>query len=181
MRWATGLDVKKRGAKQRSKFYRKYGRGAGRDGHDAENTRENGRDQKRRRRDEGEDNEALERAQPDEELEAFLAEDTAPTQPPVESLSSRIGAKSKMRSDNMDEEEGRSLLERTSELRFHSTARPRRGRGQGDGQFGGYNDRGDSTKRGQVRGRRGGGRNERPRVTQEDLDAELDAFLNSKD
>lgn len=183
MRWATSLDVKKRGAKQRSKFYRKYGNGAGREGHDVENAWESGRDQKRRRRDGGEDNEALERAQLDEELEAFLAEDAPaqPSLPPVESLSSRIGAKSKMRSDNMDEEEGRSLLERTSELRFHSAVRPRRGRGQGDGQYGSYNDRGDSSRRGQGRGRRGGGRNERPKVTQEDLDAELDAFLNSKD
>lgn len=175
MRWATGLDVKKRGAKSRSQFYRKYGKDAGKD--EAETGREAGREQKRRRKDRGEINETLERVQLDQELDDFLKEDSdAPPTP--EPLSARIGAVSKMRSDHMVEE-GKSLLERTSDLRAHPSGRPYKGRGSREPRdFGDHHDR-DSWK--VQRRERRGGRNERPKVTQEDLDAELDAFLQSKE
>lgn len=182
MRWATNLDVKRRGAKQRSQFYKKHGQAAGKEGHNVENSFEAGREQKRRRHDGGQDGEALEKAQLDQELDTFLAEDdTTPPAVTSEPLLARIGNKSKMRSDYL-EMEGKSLLERTSDLRLHPVGQYRRGQGMKEGgEYDDQDDRGGLVRRGQRRERRGGGRNPRPKVTQEDLDAELDAFLKSKD
>ncbi|KAF9004743.1 hypothetical protein BDQ17DRAFT_1390226 [Cyathus striatus] len=201
MRWARTDDVKKRGAKQESEFYRKHGADAGKE-------LINGRDlplAKRRRREEDPIDEAAQRAKLDSELDEFLAqedeEDAVPPSPP-----------SKMRSDYIADD-GRTLLERTSSIRFHPDVsdpipdlasrlhaplprRARGGRGQreyspesGKLDWGRSNSRNNDRDvrrrggRGERNGRntRGEKRNERPKKTQEELDAELDAFLNSND
>ncbi|KAI0786431.1 hypothetical protein C8Q75DRAFT_273038 [Abortiporus biennis] len=178
MRWATKLDVKKKGAKQQSQFYKKYGRG--RDEQDA-----TGPAQKKRRGEGGEVSDVLEKAQLDDDLDAFLAEgeEKQPSSKPAES---------KMRSDYIAAD-GRTLLERTSDIRVHSgdlesRIGPSRRRRDAGGSKGSLSDRltegGHQKSRG--RGREGRGREkrsrtERPRKTQEDLDAELDAFLNGRD
>jgi hypothetical protein len=170
MRWALTSDVKKKGANKESQFYKKFGRHAGKG--DAEDTLTN----KRRKTDIGEVGEAEERERLDHELDAFLAEDDEePLSPP-----------SKMRADHLDTSRKKSLLERTtSPLEPRLTSRlPRRGR------HGGHSDPADSlsSRLGDVpsRGREKHGessarsrRHERPKKTQEDLDAELDAFLSS--
>lgn len=164
MRWAMVTDVKKKGAKKESQFYKKYGSAAGKD--DAEHG--SGHAQKRRRGAEGDLSEAEKRAALDDDLDAFLAEDGG-DQPQPES---------KMHSDHMGSE-GKSLLERTSVLRSHpetlasriTAGLPRRER---------EHTRGWDESKGQG-SRRRRSRERRPRATQEDLDAELDAFLNSKD
>ena len=185
MRWARVDDVKKRGAKKESEFYKKYGQNAGK-------TFEEGPPPVKRRRPEGTVSEAAERAKLDEELDNFLAEDddARPPSPP-----------SKMRSDYIGGD-GRTLLERTSAIRAHPTTlasrimaelprRATRSRGDGggrtwdDGKFPIDPDdrlterrsRGGRAGRDRARGKR----SPRPRATQEDLDAELDAFLNAKD
>jgi len=118
MRWAKREDVKKKGAKSQSQFYKTHGTSAGKELFD-------GRDlppPKRRRRDDHEDNEIV-KARLDDELDQFLAEDDndgekndfdeeaddLPDFPP-----------SKMRSDYISRD-GRTLLERTSLLRLHPT------------------------------------------------------------
>ncbi|KAI0047274.1 hypothetical protein FA95DRAFT_1582693 [Auriscalpium vulgare] len=175
MRWALVSDVKKKGARQDSQFYRKHGKDAGklgekRGGADAD---EEDSPTKRRRRNEPD---PLLRAQLDDELDSFLREDSpndAPPSPP-----------SKMRSDYIADD-GKSLLQRTSDIRPESlasrvTARlPRRGRrrrGQEDAadvrvQISKESVRGDRRDTG---GRR---REPRPRKTQQELDDELEAFL----
>lgn len=157
MRWALTSDVKKKGAKKESQFYKKYGTAAGKG-------EEEGSSNKRRRTEGGEVDEAQERARLDNELDAFLAdEDTGPPSPP-----------SKMRADYIDTRHPKSLLERTAtplESRLTSPL-PRRAR-RGNAAEPLSSRLSDS----QARGR--GRRNERPKVTQEDLDAELDAFIHS--
>lgn len=177
MRWALTLDVKKKGAKKESEFYKKYGSGAGKiDQDEPQDSRPN----KRRRGELGELDSAQERARLDDDLDAFLAEgDSDPPQVP--------SPPSKMRSDNMGSG-GKSLLERTSDLRFHptslesriSSSGPRRGRHWGDEDADGSSGRRDPGHGVRDRPNRSH-RSERPKVTQEDLDAELDAFLNSKE
>jgi hypothetical protein len=165
MRWALTVDVKKRGAKSESEFYKKYGASAGRAGQD------DGRPAKKMRGTSGERNEAEERARLDEDLDNFLAEedpeDAEPPSPP-----------SKMRSDYMDGG-GKSLLERTFEPSMESRMSaplPRRGRHH-ERRGGPHRERGGDLSTRPTRGRR----TERPKKTQEDLDAELDAFLSAKD
>lgn len=157
MRWALTLDVKKRGAKSESQFYKKYGTHAGKAGQEDE------RPAKKRRGESGERNEAVERARLDDDLDAFLAEDpdAPPPSPP-----------SKMRADYVNRG-GKSLLERTSGLHSSLESRltashPRRGHRDDD-----HHQSHDREPRSR--------RVERPKKTQEDLDAELDAFLNSRD
>ncbi|KAI0751298.1 hypothetical protein C8Q80DRAFT_1097937 [Daedaleopsis nitida] len=189
MRWATADDVKKRGAKQNSEFYRKHGRNAGK-------TFDEGPPPLKRRRPDIPVSitvsDASEKARLDEELDRFLAEDGDAPPPP--------SPPSRMRSDYMTE--GRSLLDRTSSIRAHpnhlsarlTSARdlPRRTRSSGLGGERSWDEgKGDLGDRlTEPEGRSQGGRNSRdrrgkrqprPQVTQEDLDAELDAFLNSKD
>ncbi|EKM59605.1 uncharacterized protein PHACADRAFT_181596 [Phanerochaete carnosa HHB-10118-sp] len=168
MRWALTSDVKKRGANKESQFYKKYGRSAGKNEEDLWSN-------KRQRVDLGEVGVAKEKARLDDELDAFLAEGeddpAAPPSPP-----------SKMHADYVDTSRKRSLLERTTtslESRLTNPL-PRRAR-QGDR----FDAADDSSSDVPVRARgrhgegRGGQRHERPKVTQEDLDAELDAFINS--
>lgn len=158
MRWATPGDVKQRGANKNSEFYKRYGRTAGRtdEGEVPE--------VKRRRRDV---HEAEKKAELDQELEEFLTEER--------------GAPSRTRSDHINSD-GRTLFDR---LRpgFHSRLgdlgsrreRPRRSGRESEGAT----EEEVEAKR-TLQSRLGGerrGRNVRPKVTAEDLDAELDAFL----
>ncbi|KIJ70388.1 hypothetical protein HYDPIDRAFT_164442 [Hydnomerulius pinastri MD-312] len=164
MRWATNADVKKKGAKKDSEFYKKYGTGAGK-GSDGP--------QKRRR----DDRSSVDASKLDDDLDAFLGKDRRPSYSPPPS---------KMRADRVGG--GGSLIERTSsregrvDLRDRISSSSRRSRNGlasrlsestwthvGEGQ--------DDSEQGKWRGRR----NPRPRKTQQDLDDELDAFLNEKD
>ena len=86
MRWARKDDVKQKGAKRQSKFYRRHGEMAGKDGRGFFDDMP----LKRRRRETDEEV----RARLDQDLEAFAAGEDTPL--------------SKMRSDNM--EEGRSAV-----------------------------------------------------------------------
>ena len=176
MRWARVEDVKKPRAREESEFYRKYGERAGK-------TFEDGPPLAKKRRAErpgmavGHDDEA-EKAKLDAELDKFLAGDddeaTSPPEPP-----------SRMRSDYIAGD-GKTLLERTSAMRAHpggleerlTAPLPRRAR-RGDDEL-------ESRHRysePRARGRRGSRerarerRPPRPKVTQEELDQELDAFL----
>lgn len=192
MRWAKVDDVKKKGAKKDSEFYRKHGEKAGKEVY-------SGLDDApaKRRRLDGIEDEALQRAQLDNDLEQFLADsDPEPTEPP--------SPPSKMRSDYIASD-GRTLLERTSVLRAHPSdalasrlmsslphrPRSRRGEQQGLHSSEGVEWGRESRSLGQrsIRDRapvRSGQRDRptrvaRPKKTQQELDDELDAFLNDKD
>ncbi|CCL99161.1 uncharacterized protein FIBRA_01176 [Fibroporia radiculosa] len=184
MRWATFQDVKKKGAKRESEFYKKYGDKAGKSNTEDEVNWPADDDTRQRKKQKGDMFEEMaQKARLDDELDAFLAEDdtTAPRSP---------SPPSRMRSDYMDGR-GRTLLERTSVMRARpdtlasrimaelpSRARSRRGQRQDDG---GGQSSGQSGHRGEDDGTRRGKGNPRPRKTQQDLDDELDAFLNAKD
>ncbi|KAK0467720.1 uncharacterized protein EV420DRAFT_1501035 [Desarmillaria tabescens] len=162
MRWAREGDVKKRGAKKDSEFYKKHGSYAGKEVYD---DREGPGVNKRRRRNPEEDKALL-----DQDLDEFLAEDepdTAPSPP------------SKMYSDYISSD-GRTLLERTSarehpepgtlagRLTERRSQRSKNGRPSHD------------RERRRRRGGRGSERRrgeERPNKSQQELDDELDAFL----
>lgn len=177
LRWAEVTDVKKRGARSRSEFYRKHG-ADGQPG--GEVRKEDTQETKRRRREEL-----------DDELDAFLRDESPdegsrPASPP-----------SKMRADYIEKKgKGKSLLERTSLMRGYftddedgdtwkkslesritssrsSTGRSRRPPGDGDrgpGRRGAWNEGGEvHTWQG------------RPRKSQQELDEELDAFLNERE
>ncbi|PPR03323.1 hypothetical protein CVT24_012599 [Panaeolus cyanescens] len=121
MRWAKHDDVKKKGAKQQSQFYKKHGAGAGKELY-------NGRElppsvPKRKRSDDDEDDQAK-RARLDEELDAFLAEDDERKSTAEDLGSDPPSPPSKMRSDYIASD-GRTLLERTSQLRIHASDRKR--------------------------------------------------------
>lgn len=200
MRWALNDDVKKKGAKKESEFYKKHGRTAGKEVY--------GKDDppaKRRRGDDSDDF-ALQKAQLDDDLDEFLAEeDPEPVEPP--------SPPSKMRSDYISTD-GRTLLERTSDLRAHpddvddslasrlTAPLPRRARNGRNGQL--YSSQPELSQRIAVeeklewgpesrprqRRERGGARSRRDkpvrseqprRKTQQELDDELDAFLNDKE
>ncbi|KAG6901640.1 hypothetical protein C0995_009741 [Termitomyces sp. Mi166 len=207
MRWALSDDVKKKGARRESAFYKKHGRLAGKEVYGGEGVPA----AKRRRGEDGQ--ELLQRAKLDEELDEFLREDeeASPASPP-----------SKMRSDYISTN-GWTLLERTSALRLHpeperlsladrlTAPLPRRARNgtlamRSDEakDFGpriwseklewGPSEARESRSRGgrgDRRSRRGDGRDERhgdrpprhrPRkMTQQELDDEIDAFLNEKE
>ena len=139
MRWAKADDVKKKGAKKESQFYKRHGRTAGKELF-------NGRDlppPKRRRRDDSQDDER-QKAELDDQLDQFLAEDDE--MPTNEEVQPDIPASppSKMRSDYIAKD-GRTLLERTSLIRIHSSSEhsdlasrltaplPRRARGGANG------------------------------------------------
>ena len=177
LRWAEVTDVKQRGARSRSEFYRKHGADE-LGGDDAR--REDEQEAKRRKQEEL-----------DDELDAFLREESPdetsrPASPP-----------SKMRSDYIEERKGRekSLLERTSQMRAYFNEEdggswkksletritsPRQiGRPwdklAGDGGRGPHQ-RGNWAEGGEMRSRHG-----RPRKSQQELDDELDAFLNERE
>lgn len=162
MRWALTLDVKKRGAKKESGFYKRYGDHAGRIGQEGE---VDNRPAKKRR---GELDKAQEMAKLDDDLDAFLAEgESEPAEPP--------SPPSKMRSDYINHGP-KTLLERTSNRRTgHLESRltapfPRQGQRPEEVES---RDLGHRLSDRSGRGRQ--------KVTQEDLDAELDAFLSAKD
>ncbi|KAL0949832.1 hypothetical protein HGRIS_009867 [Hohenbuehelia grisea] len=202
MRWARIDDVKKKGAKKESEFYRKHGTSAGKEVHGERI--ENGREEDTRKRRRGEDREPVDeqalRARLDDDLDRFLAEDGDNTSEdaslPVDEPTSR------MRSDYIAND-GRTLLERTSVLRAHpdglasriTAPLPRRARGgrRNDPPWDSSDADSGRDGDGQDRRRRGGrnrGRtrrdntameaqtHKRPRKTQQELDDELDAFLN---
>ncbi|KAI0317734.1 hypothetical protein OF83DRAFT_1058144 [Amylostereum chailletii] len=177
MRWARHDDMKKKGARKESGFYKKHGLNARKEPgrkHLEDRLDDDEGLSSRAKRPRREDAIDRTRADLDDELDAFLREESpeGPASPP-----------SKMRSANMTE--GKSLLERTSIIRAHPSARtsrvtvnlPRRARrrgrdeeGSGSGPRTGYDGA----------GRREDG-NRRPRKTQEQLDDELDSFLNDRE
>ncbi|KAK0242184.1 hypothetical protein EDD85DRAFT_810290 [Armillaria nabsnona] len=165
MRWAREGDVKKRGAKRDSEFYKKHGSYAGKELYDG---REGPGANKRRRRDPEEDKALL-----DQDLDAFLAEDeplpdTEPSPP------------SKMYSDYISSD-GRTLLERTSSIREHPEPGTLAGRLTEQRSQRSRNGRpSQDRERRRRRGGRGSERRrgeERPNKSQQQLDDELDAFL----
>lgn len=146
MRWAKDDDVKKKGAKKESEFYKKYGETAGKEGEGGEAP------QKRRRR---EDSTTVN--QLDADLDAFLGTDRP----------------SKMRSDRMH-----TPHEPSMDLKDRITAPLRRTRSKlADRLADGRVDNEEDGRKTRGRGRRA----PRPQKTQQDLDDELDAFLNEKD
>jgi len=174
LRWAEATDVKKRGARSRSEFYRMHGVDGQQSG---EARREDVQEAKRRRQEEL-----------DEELDAFLREDS----PDEESRSA--SPPSKMRADYIEKENReKTLLERTSQLRAHyadndswkkglesrmtnprETGRLQRRLAGEDGR--GPRWKGSRTEDGEMPSRYG-----RPRKSQQELDEELDAFLNERE
>ena len=142
MRWARKDDVKHKGAKSQSKFYQKHGEWAGKDGKGFFDDQPS----KRRRRETDEEI----RARLDQDLEAFAAGEGGPS--------------SRMRSDNMEEQERPTVV---IELpKPEGRRRPP------------HEERRNSGRR---RGRGGEGGNVRPRKSQQELDDELDAFLRAKE
>lgn len=209
MRWAHVDDVKRKGARKESAFYKKHGMDAGKDpnvlvvGRNPE-----GGDRKRQRGPEDEDK----RRMLDAELDAFLAQDDDDNASPdleTNSLHKRISSPkrklqsdvlvnrdqsrsppSKMRADYIDGR-GRTLLERTSLMRAHpddqefeDTQRVREW------------DRGRERERERAprrRARRGKAVEDKERVvrplprhgqrqkkSQQELDDELESFLNER-
>ncbi|KAG2160142.1 uncharacterized protein EDB93DRAFT_1099506 [Suillus bovinus] len=155
MRWAKDDDVKKKGAKKESNFYKKYGETAGKEDEGGEVS------QKRRRRDD-----SIVRRRLDDDLDAFLGDDKP----------------SKMRSDYVGG--SRKTVECTSasnssELKNRISAPlPRRARGQLSHRLADPSiDAEEDWRRARGRGRR----TPRPQRTQQDLDDELDAFLNERE
>jgi len=156
MRWAKSDDVKKKGAKRESQFYKKYGPTAGKDG-----------DSPRKKRREEVEVE-VDELKLDADLDEYLGK---------ERRSSYSPPPSQLRSDD-----GRgTLVERTSrdiELkdRVSSTRRRRR-----EGSLASrLSSKWSHVEEGeQPRGR--GRMDNRPLKTRQDLDDELDAFLNERD
>lgn len=176
MRWARAEDVKKKGARNQSQFYKKYGQDAGK-------SFEDGPRPAKKRRDDGDGSRATERARLDEELDRFLADDDEEDAPPAEPVS-------RMRSDYIGDS-GKTLLERTEGgLASRLTAPlPRRSRGRRDGDHRlwdrgkdeqGYQDAIEPRSRRPRSRERRQTRQPRTRATAADLDAELDAFLQEK-
>lgn len=188
MRWAKKDDVKKKGAKKQSDFYKKYGNTAGKEVVGDERNEAAGL--KRQRRDDGEVDEVYRKSQLDDDLDAFLAEgDEEPTheEPP--------SPPSKMYSDYISSD-GRTLLERTSLIRVHpadlasriTAPLPHRAR-EKESTLGSRlssspwenprrsRDASASAESKGGRGRRGN----RPKKSQQDLDDELENFLKERD
>ncbi|KAG6336337.1 hypothetical protein ID866_2762 [Astraeus odoratus] len=155
MRWARNDDVKKKGAKKESQFYKKYGPTAGKEGDEP----------RKRRREEVE----VDGSELDADLDAYLGGDKYSPPP------------SKLRSDYINERSD-SLLERTGqsvELDNRMTSR-RRPRGEG-GLAARLGSRWEHVGEERAEGKGRGRRDNRPRKTRQDLDDELDAFLNQRD
>jgi hypothetical protein len=184
MRWARGDDVKKKGAKKTSDFYKKYGSTAGKE--------IGGQGPPKRRREGGEGDKWNTMQELDDDLDAFLAGQDDDEEPEA-----RPSPPSKMYSDYISND-GKTLLERTSLIRAHPTdlasrltvPLPRRARETGrerkrdESAFDARpSSRSNRAKSGETpldkkgRGRRG----ERPKKSQQDLDDELEAFLNERD
>ncbi|KDQ65016.1 hypothetical protein JAAARDRAFT_28679 [Jaapia argillacea MUCL 33604] len=195
MRWARIDDVKKKGARKESEFYRKHGERAGKDLYISPEERDSQGGRGKRRRVNKDTYEV-------EDIDEFLAEDSA--DPP--SLADP-SPPSKMYSDYISSD-GRTLLERTSLMREQPVSladrimaplpRRRGGRGRRDdvestkgslvtrlwdeGKVDSDGEQGrGSRERGSRREREGGRKGERPKKSQQELDDELDAFLKQKD
>jgi hypothetical protein len=187
MRIARKDDVKKRGARQESQFYKKHGAPG------EEYADESGSSRKRSRRDAELDDEEK-RKLLDAELDDFLARDS--DEDPEDTLdgsrkrgrgTGRSSPPSKMRSDYIDSEVPRrsrpkTLLERTSLIRAHPDDLEMEGRWRHDELLDRRRD--DRPTRPLPRRRRDddterGGDN-RPKKTQQELDDELDAFLRER-
>ncbi|KAJ8483244.1 hypothetical protein ONZ45_g14665 [Pleurotus djamor] len=199
MRWARHEDVKKKGAKKQSQFYRKHGEGAGKSLNGMKTEEDREKDAKRRRRetrhsDEEPYDEASERAKLDDDLDRFLAADSDQEDADMQDTSS-----SKMRSDHIASD-GRTLLDRTSNMRLlpdtlasRITAPSRRRREdrmmgweseKADLEWGRHREHSDPHFGGPQRRGRGRPRRSRERrqpKSQQELDDELDAFLLAKD
>lgn len=173
MRYARLDDVKKRGAAKESRFYAKHGNTAGKEVYNPATGRvevphevEDGLGRKRRKVEEGRQSSTAKDL--DDDLDAFLAEGSPPPtmeqEPP-----------SKMRSDGYDPDAfvgggGKTLLERTSMLRAHPELSDESSRRRD----GGSSVRKEGRERESARG------NSRPKRTLQELDDELDAFLNDR-
>ncbi|KAL4082082.1 hypothetical protein V8B97DRAFT_2002166 [Scleroderma yunnanense] len=158
MRWARNDDLKKKGAKRESQFYKKYGPAAGKDG--------DGPRKKRR-----EEEEEVEESKLDADLDEYLGKDRR---------SSHSPPPSKLRSDHMDEEKG-SLVDRTGgDVEFKDRISSTRRRPEG-GLASRLSSKWLHVKEEREQSRGKGRRNSRPRKTRQDLDDELDAFLNERD
>lgn len=185
IRWAMIDDVKKKGAKKESDFYKKHGSTAGKELYEGRTDLP----PKRRRGDGHSDaSEALERAKLDAELDEFLAEsDQEPEAPP--------SPPSKMRSDYIASD-GRTVYDTEPVIGIHAElssrlTTPLPHRGGNDHRRNRLEDRIDASKRNDQNNRRerrydhGGQRknaNPQPRhKTQQELDDELEAFLQGKD
>lgn len=148
MRWARGSDMKRKGAKKESQFYKKYGESAGKDG-----------DGPLKRR--GEDT-RVDKSSLDADLDTYLARDNQPSPSPP----------SKMRSDLMPEGNGSAM----KRARIY----PLTGRSRLDDSL---TDRLHTHRRAaeERREHKAAGRKDiRPHKTRQDLDDELDAFLNER-
>lgn len=161
MRWANNDDVKKKGAKKESEFYRKYGTSAGKDGDVPQ----------KRRRDE---RPLLDASKLDDDLDAYLGNErrTSYSPPPPTNTHADHPCESSSLLNYTLPDSGDNLKRRISSLpreaRMTRLSDPRR-------LYGG-DEQGDF-RRGRGRERR----NPRPQKTQKELDDELDAFLNEKD
>lgn len=191
MRWAKVDDVKKKGAKKESIFYKKYGDTAGKEIGDE---RPEGPSKRRRMDGYDEENASRTAQELDDDLDKFLAENN--DEPEVEPEPS--SPPSKMYSDYIAND-GKTLLERTSLIRAHSTdlptdlasritrPLPRRARNM-ESTFGTRPSTHDTRRRdgrrrdppADTKGR--SSRSEkRPKKSQQDLDDELEAFLKERD
>lgn len=165
MRWATVSDVKSKGSWETSEFYKKYGRKAGKP--------EEGEEHAHKRRKAMEEGDRWEKGNLDDELDTIQAEYNSRTAP----------SRTRRRVD-------KSLLERTSLLRAHPSSVPLEARitsplpqraraGDDHGGRPSLQDRlGAPRQHSRSDNRRS---HNQPRRTQEELDAELDDFLNSRD
>ena len=189
MRTARHGDVKKRGARNESQYYKKHGA-------PSEELGGEGGARKRSRR-EGELGDEEKKRLLDAELDEFLARDSddEPDEPLDGSRkrsrrsmdNRRPSPPSKMRADYIDTGASRSsrpktLLERTSLMRAHPDDLDMERRWEHDGLQSRIRE--DRPIRPLPRRRRdedpGRGRNERPKKSQQELDDELDAFLNER-
>jgi hypothetical protein len=189
MRWARKDDAKKKGASKASEFYRKHGQGAGKEVWNPETGRmevpqeELDHPQKRRRH----SSPLPGHAELDDEMDRFLAEGSPPPGDVAEVNGDQSPPRGKMYADQIAGD-GRTLLERTSVMRVHPTSRsvaplPRRARKR-------ESDPGEHVRSGRRSGEGGqprGGRERgqrtapRPKKSQQELDDELDAFLNERE
>jgi hypothetical protein len=186
MRWARTEDVKKRGAKKSSEFYKKHGASAGKEGY----VEGEERPQKRRRA--SSIDQVLRKAQLDEDLDRFLADedDLDAASPPLRSADSPPPElASRMRSDYIADD-GRTLLDPPSGLSLadrimaplpRRTAAGSSNGGSGNGRWRrGQVDEGFSGLGRHSEGDRPRSSRNRPRKSQRELDDELEAFLNER-
>jgi hypothetical protein len=210
IRWARHTDVKARGAAQQSEFYRKHGENAGKEVYNPETGRAEAPALPPRRRVEREQGrrETRDRESLDDDLDSFLAErDRSPhadADIEVQEDTEASEPATRMRADALEEQAAkRARVDRTSERVYTEDTRSRsrrerwpRGEGPTDAEAarpdGRRRERGGRDRRriddGPVprreRPRRPEGDSQRteprPRKTQQELDDELDSFLQDR-